>query len=272
MLSRARPLLGTVVAIHIRDEKTRLQQQERALEGAFSVIAHIGRVMSAHDPSSDLGRLSTAEPQQLLALDAHTVQVIQAAHYWSRLSGGAFHPVKAARVLAGVGARPGLQLNTAVAGWADIEVLSPTTVRVGQPLTLDFGGIAKGYAVDLAADVLLHCGVTNALINAGGDLRVIGDTSWPVDVRHAGNQLMDLRLSRLRHLAQGALATSVSSRLNAEFVKTTPAGTRLWQSASVQAQRCLTADVLTKWALQSSLLCPRLRAALRMHQARMWRS
>jgi len=274
MLSRARPLLGTVVALHIRDEAGALSPCERAVEDAFSVMAHIGRVMSAHDPASDLGRLSVAKAGQRLTLDVHTIKVLKAAQYWSQLSGGAFHPVKAARVLAENGRRPGLHVNSAVAskGLHDIEVLSPTIVQVTQPVALDFGGIAKGYAVDLAAQSLLRAGVTNALINAGGDLRAIGSMSWPVDVRHAGGQMMDRRLKRLRHLTQGAVATSVAGRLNPEFVQTAPGAVRLWQSATVQAQDCLTADVLTKWVLQSSLLCPRLRAALRLHQAKMWRS
>ena len=51
---------------------------------------------------------------------------------------------------------------------------------------LDFGGIAKGYAIDIACDSLKELGIKNAIINAGGDLRAIGrhgDRAWRVAVR-----------------------------------------------------------------------------------------
>jgi len=54
---------------------------------------------------------------------------------------------------------------------------------------LDFGGIAKGYAVDLTIRRLRALGINNAIVNAGGDLRAIGshgDRPWRVAVRKPG--------------------------------------------------------------------------------------
>ena len=54
---------------------------------------------------------------------------------------------------------------------------------------LDFGGIAKGYAVDLTIARLRKLGIDNAIVNAGGDLRAIGthgDRPWRVAVRKPG--------------------------------------------------------------------------------------
>ncbi|MCW8871669.1 MAG: FAD:protein FMN transferase [Xanthomonadales bacterium] len=54
---------------------------------------------------------------------------------------------------------------------------------------LDFGGIAKGYAVDLAVARLRELGIGNAIVNAGGDLRAFGrhgDRPWRVAVRKPG--------------------------------------------------------------------------------------
>ncbi len=51
---------------------------------------------------------------------------------------------------------------------------------------LDFGGIAKGWAVDKGMEILRRAGVKNAIINAGGDLKGIGDHGdrpWKVGVR-----------------------------------------------------------------------------------------
>ena len=53
-------------------------------------------------------------------------------------------------------------------------------------VSLDLGGIAKGYAVDCAVEKLRSLGVANALVKAGGDLRVIGAppgrTNWIVQL------------------------------------------------------------------------------------------
>jgi len=54
---------------------------------------------------------------------------------------------------------------------------------------LDFGGIAKGHAVDLTIARLRKLGINNAIVNAGGDLRAIGnhgDRPWRVAVRKPG--------------------------------------------------------------------------------------
>ena len=54
------------------------------------------------------------------------------------------------------------------------------------PLALDVGGFAKGVALDRIADTLLQLGHTRALINIGGDLRVLGrryDGAWRLGVR-----------------------------------------------------------------------------------------
>ncbi len=53
---------------------------------------------------------------------------------------------------------------------------------------LDFGGIAKGYAVDIARDLLIEMGIKSAIINAGGDLRAYGggDQPWRIAVSKPG--------------------------------------------------------------------------------------
>jgi thiamine biosynthesis lipoprotein ApbE len=60
--------------------------------------------------------------------------------------------------------------------------------------------------------------------------------------------------------------------LNPEFVGSRAHQKLPWQSVTVQADTCMTADVLTKWAMQASLLCPELKRVLRQHHGRMWRS
>lgn len=54
-------------------------------------------------------------------------------------------------------------------------------------VSLDFGGFAKGVALDIAMQRLRSMGIQNAIINAGGDLNAIGSHGarpWKVGVRH----------------------------------------------------------------------------------------
>ena len=52
---------------------------------------------------------------------------------------------------------------------------------------IDVGGYAKGYAVDQAIEALRKMGINNAIVNAGGDLRAIGnkgERAWRIGIRH----------------------------------------------------------------------------------------
>ena len=69
---------------------------------------------------------------------------------------------------------------------SDIRIQGLELQGTNPALKLDFGPIAKGYAIDLAIDALRDLGVRHALVQIGGDLRAIGDRSgqpWRVAIR-----------------------------------------------------------------------------------------
>ncbi|MBF0282427.1 MAG: FAD:protein FMN transferase [Zetaproteobacteria bacterium] len=76
----------------------------------------------------------------------------------------------------------------------DIDCLEPLANQQWQKRVascqLDFGGIAKGYAIDQGIKMLKAHGIANAIINAGGDMRIIGTkhgTPWKIGIRHPRN-------------------------------------------------------------------------------------
>ncbi len=91
-------------------------------------------------------------------------------------------------------------------GWRGI-VLDAEHRRVMLPagIGLDFGGIAKGMAVDAALARLQTLNIDSALVNAGGDLAVLGlppsGDAWPIAA-----QGWDMQWTI--PLRQGAMATS----------------------------------------------------------------
>lgn len=63
-----------------------------------------------------------------------------------------------------------------------------TVFLTQEKMSLDLGGIAKGYAADRAAQILKEYGIEKALINAGGNILVLGEKAsnkpWKIGIQH----------------------------------------------------------------------------------------
>ena len=71
--------------------------------------------------------------------------------------------------------------------YSDLEIHEASVSTDQHGLQLDFGGFAKGYALDRAAELLRREGIDNALINTGGDLIALGNAGnrpWRIGIRH----------------------------------------------------------------------------------------
>lgn len=144
--------------------------------------------------------------------------------------------------------------NPTVCGaWREIS-LDGDNLRIPEGAELDFGGIAKGWTVDLAAKELAS--LPWAILDAGGDLRIVGTTPEEgLDVAVEDPQARGIEALRLR-LGSGALATS-SVTVRAwgagrhhiiDPATGVPALTPVVQ-ATVWAETCTDAEVWSKAAL-----------------------
>ena len=74
----------------------------------------------------------------------------------------------------------------AVSGYDKVEI-KDDIISKPQGLMIDPGGILKGYAVDLAIEEIKKLGITDALVNGGGNIRVIGKNikgkAWRIGVQ-----------------------------------------------------------------------------------------
>ena len=70
----------------------------------------------------------------------------------------------------------------------DIDLLRKVRILLKKKgMAIDLGGIAKGYAVDKAFEILQSLGHKNFIVNAGGDLRVGGkrlNQPWTIGIQH----------------------------------------------------------------------------------------
>lgn len=143
-------------------------------------------------------------------------------------------------------------------GWRGIRVDSiHRSVKLPRGIKLDFGGIAKGMAVDAAIEQLRQSGINSALVNAGGDLAVLGlppaAEVWSLAVPGRGREN-----SWTIPLRSGAIATSGIAYRRWWQGETLwhhlldprtglPAESDLW-SVTVVADRCEQAEVAAKVA------------------------
>ncbi len=152
------------------------------------------------------------------------------------------------------GARDALRIVAPCGRWADKE-RNGNMIRLPRDVALDFGGIAKGWTVDAAAELVSKV-LPWVLVEAGGDLRVLGEIDLlGLDIALEDPHDASAELLRFR-LVEGALATSSVTRrswgpgLHHLIDPRTgqPAGTGVVQ-ATCWAPTCREAEILSTWAL-----------------------
>jgi len=252
---RCRPLLGTYVEIAASGAAA--GQLGDAVQGAFGEIERIERLMSAHDPDSELSRVNRDAARTGVSVSDDTFAVLERAHALAVESRGAFD-YTVAPALARFGFLPARLALHSEGNYEDVRLLSGKRVRFARPLAIDLGGIAKGFAVDAAIDHLRGRGVASAIVNAGGDLRVYGGGATVVHLRHPSDpQSIGSSVSILDE----ALATSSpcftekarGDRRVSHLIDPRDGSARTGSiSVSVRAAECWRADALTKVVLNAA--------------------
>ncbi len=199
------PLLGTFVEIGVVSSDTDKSHEDAihiAISQAFNVIALIQKLLSFHDPESDLSKLNGAKCEWI-SLHPQSMRVLRLARTFTQASEHFFNcTVGGALVHEAILPDHFGQVVLARGNAADIE-FSKNSVRLRRSVLITLDGIAKGYAVDLAVQTLQEHQITAGWINAGGDLRVFGCVTLPIQRRE-----LDDSLQFLSEVSHCAIATS----------------------------------------------------------------
>jgi len=186
-------IMGTRIFVEIwADDAT---AGEAAIDAVMDEMRHIDDSMSTYKPSSEVSKVNALAAKRPVRISRELFGLLTTAMQYSRITEGAFDITYAS-----VGymydfrerKRPSeQQIAAALPAVNYRHVLldrRTSTVRFSQPgVRIDLGGIAKGYAVDQGIEILKARGYQHALVNAGGDSRVIGDRRgrpWMVGIRH----------------------------------------------------------------------------------------
>ena len=252
---RARPLLGTFVEIAASGAPR--EDLHEAIGRAFETVVVVHRLMSFHERDSDVSRLNREAAIRPVHVHPWTYEVLRLSSELYAASDGLFD-IAVADELQRRGLLPrfddGAPLSTASPRTPNepVELLSDHRVRFRHAaVKIDLGGIAKGFAVDRAVATLRACGVSQGVVNAGGDVAVCGPEAVAVhvrDPRHLGRTLLRVEI-RDEALASSANAFDRSSDALAMAMIIDP-GTRrpstAIHGATVRAPLCILADALTK--------------------------
>lgn len=249
---RARPLLGTLV--EIAASGTTADAVQLAISNAFAAMEQVHQWMSYQSLDSDISRINQYGYASPVKVAAATWDVLQAAARFSAASDGLFD-ITVASTLTKLGFLPrhaGFPRSSGQGNWQHVVLLPEQQVQLTRRLRIDVSGIAKGYAVDQAIAALQAAGMTCGRVNAGGDLRLFGDRSQIVQVRHPASPGQMLPVVELQH---GAAATSAGyytqrcyqGRLVTPLIHPhTRVAADVQRSVTVLAEDCMTADALTK--------------------------
>lgn len=252
-VQRCKPLLGTFVEITLTAEQeadTLMYFSQLALEK----IEYVQSALSFHDEQSELSKFNrwamSPKPEGFIASPEFT-QVLSLALSLYHESNGYFdigvapHLIQQSLLPAHLGRLPENLGN------ASHIHLDHNTITLSTPVCIDLGGIAKGFALDMA----LACvpGEITASINAGGDVRFNHWENQNVAIKYAKRGNAQKRSPML----DAALATSNHYHHKNKSAIVCPIAQKPIKrkgSISVFASSAMLADALTKlvWLMEKS--------------------
>jgi len=163
-VERVRWLMGTFCSIEAWGPKP-----GDAVSAAFDEIDRWDRILSLFKPESELNALNARAGLGPFRASSDLYSATAAALRMAERTGGAFDPTVLPVIRRGVSALP-------LVGWKKVR-LDPAARTIELPkkgMALDFGGIGKGWALDLAARKMRAAGASAGFMNFGGQILAFG--------------------------------------------------------------------------------------------------
>jgi len=199
-------MMDTLVEITVAEPDK--PKAARAIEEAFKEIKRIEKITSPVG-NNDLSRLNEEADKNPVEIPEDLFFIIDRGLYFSRLTGGVFDITVGPLVkLWGfddstkkniLPAKEAVNNALEFVGYRNVIIDDKrhTVFFTKKGVAIDLGGIAKGYIVGRAMEVLKKAGIKNAIVNAGGDIKVIGNkfgNKWKIGIKHPrkADELLDI--------------------------------------------------------------------------------
>jgi len=204
-ISRSEESMDTFFTITVYSDNT--ERAETAITEAFNEIKKIESELSVYRDDSELARLNR---EKIIKSPSNDLKInIERALHYSNQSSGAFDIT--VQPILDLYKRSFSEKNSAPSaeainrelkkvGYERISI-QDREIKIGDDQRITLGGIAKGYAVEKAVEILKQHNITMALVDAGGNMRALGkkpDGAWNVaiaDPRDADNYIAIIPLN-----------------------------------------------------------------------------
>ncbi|MEG1164546.1 MAG: FAD:protein FMN transferase [Anaerovoracaceae bacterium] len=181
--------LDTICKITIYNMENMTEENAKAvIDKGFKVCSQYENLLSKTKEGSDIYRINRANGQPT-KVDSKTIEVIEAGIHYGEVSNGKFDITigKATDLWDFHSETPKVPtekaLADAIAGvdYKQIKIKGNTVTMDNPNGEIDLGGIAKGYIADRVSEKLKKEGVTNAIIDLGGNIVAIGGKDESTD-------------------------------------------------------------------------------------------
>jgi thiamine biosynthesis lipoprotein len=194
-----------------------------AADEAFEEVRRLDRMLSNYRADSELSRLNRAAAEAPVPVSEELFTLLSNCLRYSRESEGAFDItvgplMKIWGFYKGSGRLPHRAEIRGILGRIGYQhvVLDAATRTVHfqrNGMSLDPGGIGKGYAVDRMVDILRTSGIRSALISAGNStIYALGkppnDPGWKISLRHPRDITRQIEEIRLQDMSMSTSGTS----------------------------------------------------------------
>ena len=207
-----RDIMGTRISVELWHSDELLATE--CGKQVFAEMYRLDELMSPYRPGSEITFINNNASIRTLEISTEMSYVIDRSLHFSEISGGAFDIT-----FASIGYRYDYR-NKVKPSDQQIELGLPSIdyrhIKLNKNLIrfensgvrIDLGGIAKGYAVDRAIQIVKLCGISEAMVSAGGDSKILGmkrGKPWTIGIQHPRK---DHELALVLPLSDTAISTS----------------------------------------------------------------
>ena len=196
----ARRCMGVTWTVTVFTET--LTEAETVITAALNEVTRLEKVLSDYQPNSELCQLSALAPTKVpKQVSKDLWEVLVQAVAWRDRSRGAFDPTvgvvtdlwRKARQTGHMPSAKELKGVMRSAGPEALRLDDAQRVSLLEPnMRLDLGGIGMGFTIDKALQVVKKNGVSTAMIDASGDIGVIGkpphSEGWRIEIDALGQK------------------------------------------------------------------------------------
>ncbi len=188
VFKRTKMAMGTIVEFVVKGESE--AKAEKAVEKAFEEIVRIDNLCSTYKKDNQVARINKDDADTVY-IDPELLKLLKRAYLISKMTAGAFSPAlgKLIKIWGFESGNPAVpaekEIREALNNSGDELFIfeEPGTVVKKRNISINLSAIAKGYAVDRAFEVMKAEGISQFLINAGGEIRVSG-SDWTLGIQH----------------------------------------------------------------------------------------